>query len=345
MVVDKNMMFSRGYNCRYCHHGYYAMQHVVDYANEIGRWNITDVQKTDANKDGIWAAIEESDPASLFHFGHGNDCVTTGDSEQPVWVCGDCANLAGRIVYFMSCLTANGLGPSIINDCGGKAYAGFNVSWTWLANDTNGDPYEDPFAYPFFESAMELWIGLLDGLTFGEAIQRSYDKYTEWIEIKQAEGNSNSVKWLVHDRDSLVGLGDLDASLCLCGEYTNRNECVSNGCYWYDNSCNDTLPEIYEDKVDIFINVPDPNIEIQEFTHPTEVLEGLGIEVSYLITNKGGNGLLHGYLVNVTDDTILENSYWEQYVDYNNEFEVIYQTYPLNKPTQFRVEVYLDGST
>jgi len=127
MVDTTKMMFSRPINCRYCGHGYYGLQHVVDYANQLHRWTLIDMTKEQANKNPIYAAIDEHDPASFTGVGHGNSCIFTGDAEQAIFTCDECGKLANRIVYLLSCLTGQGLGPAII-DNGGVAYAGLSLA-------------------------------------------------------------------------------------------------------------------------------------------------------------------------------------------------------------------------
>jgi len=212
---------------------------VVEYARQLGLWEIIDITEDQANQGPIYDAIAQYDPASIYHFGHGNTCITTGDLEQAVWTCDECSNLAGRIVYLMSCLTAIGLGPAIMA-AGGRAYAGFNVSWTWLsASGTDGDPYLDVYARGFYESANEVWIGLLDGEEFRDAAWRSYQKYTEWIDYwynhPDDPRSQDCIKYLAHDRDSLVVLDQ-------CEGFTTSEECIAYGCHWYDNGCH-SMPQ------------------------------------------------------------------------------------------------------
>jgi len=240
MPVESNMMFARPRNCRFCEHGYRGLGHMVDFANARGLWDITDVQETDVNKTNIHSVIDLTDPLSFYGFGHGNNCVYTGDDETPIFDCDDCSALSGRVVYLMSCLTANGLGPEIIRQ-GALAYAGFNVSWTWLAEtDANDnfvypDPYDDHYAYGFWDAANELWKSLIEGDSFREAVNRSRAKYDEWIDywfyVNPGDKHSQDcIKYLALDRDSLVGLD-------LCDALTDQSTCAEHGCFWYNDSC------------------------------------------------------------------------------------------------------------
>jgi len=213
---------------------------MVDFARARALWNITDIKETDVNKQNVNALIDQTDPLSFYGFGHGNNCAYTGDDESEIFSCSGCDKLSGRVVYLMSCLTAGGLGPEIIRQ-GALAYAGFNVSWTWLAvNDENDefvfpDPYDDPYSFGFWESANELWKALLEGDSFHEAIDRSRAKYDEWIDywfyVNPGDQHSQEcIKYLATDRDGLVGLD-------VCDALVDEPECLNHGCFWYEDSC------------------------------------------------------------------------------------------------------------
>jgi len=240
MPDASKMMFVRPKNCRYCGHGYYGLLHAVQYAQSKGLWNIIDISAEQANKGPIYEAIDQHDPASFYGFGHGSSCTYTGDSEEPIFTCNECDRLNGRVVYLLSCLTGIGLGQAIIN-AGALAYAGFTVSWTWLSDSgTDGDPYADKYARGFWESANELWNALVDGEEFHDAVQRSIDKYDEWIDYwyydnPQEPYSQECIKWLAVDRDGLIALD-------ICDAITDETQCQQEGCYWYEDHCHSAPP-------------------------------------------------------------------------------------------------------
>jgi len=213
MPNPDKMLIVRPKNCRYCGHGYHGLHHVLQYAQSKG-FNTIDLSAEQANKDPIYATIDQHDPASFYGFGHGSPTTYTGDSEEPVFTCDECDKLSGRIIYLLSCLTGQLLGPEIMRQ-GALAYAGFNISWTWLSDSgTDGDPYEDIYARCFWESANELWIAVCDGVEFHEAIQRSIDKYNEWIDYwfydnPEDPSSQECIKWLAFDRDGLTAGTDV----------------------------------------------------------------------------------------------------------------------------------------
>lgn len=239
MPIENNMMFIRPKNCDYCLHGYNALAHMVSYAQNIG-FNVNDVEGINAIKTVVENEIDTTDPMSIYGFGHGLEGLFTGDTQQIIFSVDDCSSLNGRIVYLLSCLTANLLGPAIIQN-GAVAYAGFNIEWTWIANiDKNEefiypDPYNDPYAHGFYESANELWKSLTDGDDFIVAIQKSINKYNEWIDYwfytnPEDPESQDCIKWLAVDRDGLVALTD-------CMLHQTQQECESYGCKWENDEC------------------------------------------------------------------------------------------------------------
>lgn len=239
-MPDQNkMMFVRPRNCRYCGHGFFALQHVLRYAQQHG-FNTIDLAEEQANKIPIYEAIDQHDPGSFFGFGHGSPAIYTGDAEEPIFTTEECDRLATRVVYLLSCLTGQLLGPEIIKQ-GALAYAGFNISWTWMSDSgTDGDPYEDIYALCFWESANELWMALLDGAIFEDAVKASVAKYDEWIDYWFYDNpedplSQEAIKWLIHDRNGLV-------SLNICDVIADETECMNLGCHWQENKCYSQLP-------------------------------------------------------------------------------------------------------
>ena len=123
----RKVLLIRSHDCRYCKQGFYALSYVLDYA-ATKSYLISDLQGTLADKPHIDNEINSFDPYLIYGFGHGNSNTFTANSETPVWYVGkDLTHLKDRIVYLLSCLTANNLGPYIINQ-GAVGYGGFIIS-------------------------------------------------------------------------------------------------------------------------------------------------------------------------------------------------------------------------
>lgn len=228
--------------CDSCIQGYNALAHVEQHA-QGGGWTIFDLADEQANKTDVYNSIDQNDPGVIYGFGHGSQTRYTAQHRQDVFNTTECDKVNGRIVYLLSCLTAGQLGPMMMQK-GAVAYAGFNISWTWVAEtDVNNnflyvDPYQDKYAKCFYESANELMVALCNGSSFIEAVHASVLKYNAWIQYwyDVAPGDPASqdcIMWLAHDRDGLV-------ALTYCDYITTEQACLDADCYWKNGKCQST---------------------------------------------------------------------------------------------------------
>lgn len=243
LIDNQNMLFIRPRDCHYCGNGFYGLSHAVEYAQSKNKWGVTDLNTTDAEKTPVLDGLSQKDPLGLYGFGHGNPSVFTGNSETAIFSAGDDLSiLNGRVVYLLSCLTAQQLGQAIVNS-GAKAYAGFMQEWQWvIAGTTDDDPYLDEIGLGFFESANELWKAMIDGATLRQALTASIAKYNQWIDHWFEIGGpyiSEIIGALAHDRDILMAYGDLNASLEIGADdmeqYKTKEECEANNGIWWSN--------------------------------------------------------------------------------------------------------------
>ncbi|MBA7707402.1 hypothetical protein ES703_116274 [subsurface metagenome] len=223
-----NMMLNiMPYHCTYCVQGFKGMVHISDEAR-LQELDLIELQSYEAVKEPVWNTLEASDPIFVNGFGHGNTGIYTGDDTKAIFTDEECSILAGRVVYLLSCLTAVELGPAVIN-IGGITYIGFNISWTWLAQNITADPYDDWYAEGFYRSSNECPIALIQGDMVSVAKDRSIAEYNRWIEIWETErlGDpyaADAIGWLIYDRDGLTVLGDQSATIvasiegCTIGE-------------------------------------------------------------------------------------------------------------------------------
>ena len=84
MTNAKNMMVIRPRDCHVCGNGFYALQHIVDYARVKG-FSVTDMAISQAEKNPIYLQIDRTDPLGVYGFGHGNVGRYTGNSESDIW--------------------------------------------------------------------------------------------------------------------------------------------------------------------------------------------------------------------------------------------------------------------
>jgi len=225
--------------CDTCIQGFNALAHVIQKAQNDG-WTTFDAADENANQANVYNAIEQFDPGVIYGFGHGNEGRYTAQHREDIFNTSQNEKVNGRIVYLLSCLTANALGPAMMEQ-GALAYAGFNISWTWVADtDINNnfnypDPYQDKYAKGFYEAANELMVALCNGYSFIEAVQASIKKYNDWIQywydVEPGDpASQDCIMWLAHDRDGLV-------ALTLCETLSTELECINADCTWKNNKC------------------------------------------------------------------------------------------------------------
>lgn len=214
MPVRGVAVSSRPSNCRYCVAGFLAEAHVVDslVANGV---TVTDVKANEAVKVNVLKAVQDNDPVYFTGFGHGNAGVFTGDDEQPILDLSNVALMKGRVVSLLSCLTAQQLGPALIQ-AGALAYIGYYEEWTWIQEDLSQDPYVDRYAASYYKSHDEQGYHLGPGGNVQDAKDGMLAMYN--TEISKWLGSSDPyasdmVMWLVWDRDALRVLGDMTATI------------------------------------------------------------------------------------------------------------------------------------
>jgi len=226
MATFNTMVNIKPWNALYLKQMFYGLAHVSDEAIIQGL-TVIDQEAEESLKDPVYDAINFYDPIFICGGGHGSeDAFTTdiADVKYAVFDVFNCSILKDRVVYLHSCLTAVNLGPAIILN-GALAYAGYNISWTWLTENADVDPYDLWVAGTFFKSANEFPIALVQGDMVGVAKDRCIDEYNYWINIWETERSSDkdaasSIKWLLWDRDGLTVLGNMSTAIVATGILT-----------------------------------------------------------------------------------------------------------------------------
>jgi intein/homing endonuclease len=145
----------------------------------------------------------------------GNSTTFTGQNYDRIWWSCDCSQLRGRVVFLLSCLTGQQLGPDMVNNKGAWCYAGYKVEFTWI-QEARVDPLADKYGKAFFEPVLELIYSLADGHTMGEAFRASVDKWNYWIDYWSRSSDPEAaamVMYLIWDRDGQVLIGDESAAM------------------------------------------------------------------------------------------------------------------------------------
>lgn len=156
------------------------------------------------------------DPSLVVGCGHGNSDIFTGQyiaGGYSVLLTTDNAGLmAGRVVYLLSCLTAQSLGPEMVNK-GTVAYAGYNQPFVWTVVDPSY-PAMDRLAAPFGRASTAFPKVIVGGATVREAREKAIEVFNQEIERWERSADPYArevVKWLLWDRDAFTVLGDEEA--------------------------------------------------------------------------------------------------------------------------------------
>lgn len=206
-------------------YGYWTGAEVVDYAlnNGIGVHELTEEH---AVRDRLKDFLGYQDPVFFFHFSHGGEDTLTGQGMTTLICCNSFDEdgntfspnhilLRDRVVYTLSCSSANELGPKAVEE-GCAAYIGYRDP-LWAT--TLYSPETD---YALFE----VWTGgakvLIDGKTIEEVYYWLKRRYKFWINYWEIiVGTSAEDEWMAAPillvlEKNLKGLtvfGDLQARI------------------------------------------------------------------------------------------------------------------------------------
>lgn len=116
--------------------------------------------------------------------GHGFRNSYTGDNLDPIFSKGHfrIEECKGKIVHFLSCETAAGLGPNFVEN-GCRAYFGYSDNFT----------YPPILADIFFECDSEIDRGFADGLNADEVYQRVLARFQHHIDQLKSTGDSGDL--------------------------------------------------------------------------------------------------------------------------------------------------------
>lgn len=165
--------------------------------------------------ENLLDALEKYRFSAVFLGGHGNDSTLTAQNYQEILkACVNDEVMSGNVAYLCSCFTGIELGPSMIRK-NTQAYVGYNRDFRFMVN-TDLSPREDSLtslAQPFQEIVLEIIIRILKGQTIDTVWNGGIEKCNQWI-LKLYDKPeyvwSNVIKFIQHDRDALLALGERD---------------------------------------------------------------------------------------------------------------------------------------
>ncbi|HEY3027709.1 MAG TPA: hypothetical protein VGJ55_16295 [Pyrinomonadaceae bacterium] len=161
----------------------YREQNVYPYFEQKG-FTVVRRQGAMARRARVTPEARKPEVAYLTGVGHGFNNSYTGNSQEPIFSKSSLSKKEslGKIVHFLSCKTAAGLGPSFVAH-GCKAYFGYSDNFT----------YPPSLAEVFFECDSEIDRGFADGLTAGEVLQRVLARFQQHIDRLKATGDGGDL--------------------------------------------------------------------------------------------------------------------------------------------------------
>lgn len=161
----------------------YREANVYPYFEQKG-FTIVRRQGAKARRADVAPQARKPEVVYLTGVGHGFPNSYTGNSQEPIFSKSRLSTKEsqGKIVHFLSCKTAAGLGPSFVAH-GCKAYFGYSDNFT----------YPPSLAEVFFECDSEIDRGFADGLTAGEVLQRVLARFQQHIESLKATGDGGDL--------------------------------------------------------------------------------------------------------------------------------------------------------
>ena len=206
-------------------YGYWTGAEVVDYALDK-KFGVHELREDDAVRDELKNFLDYQDPIFFFHFSHGGEDTLTGQDMTTLICCNNFVEdgnnyapndllLRDRVVYTLSCSSANQLGPKAVQN-GCLAYIGYkDPLWATTLQSAEAD-------YALFE----IWTGgakaLIDGKTADEAYYWLKRRYKFWIEYwEMIVGTNSTDEWMAapiimvleKNLKGLTLIGDLSAKI------------------------------------------------------------------------------------------------------------------------------------
>jgi hypothetical protein len=161
----------------------YREKNVYPYFEKKG-FTVIRRQGTSARRAEVAPQARKPNVVYLTGVGHGFPDSYTGDNLDPIFSKGHFRReeADGKIVHFLSCETAAGLGPHFVSN-GCRAYFGYSDEFT----------YPPILAEVFFECDSEIDRGFADGLTADQVFQKVMARFQQHIDRLKSTGDGGDL--------------------------------------------------------------------------------------------------------------------------------------------------------
>ena len=174
---------------------------IITLAEEKGG-DVFDLDRKRANRKEFESIMRKKKPSLVFLNGHGDYDAVAGQENEVLVRAGDNEKLLeSKIVYALSCRSAQILGPSSINS-GADAYIGYDEDFIFLYDENKRTlPEQDKTAEMFSEPSNQVMVSLLKNHTPKEAhinSRRSFARQIKKLLSSQSTAlESSAVRYLI----------------------------------------------------------------------------------------------------------------------------------------------------
>lgn len=179
--------------------------------------DVVDLLCAKANKKLFVSYYKKFKPKLVFMNGHGLDNVVTGyENEVLIDDNDNQLNMTDSIIVARSCRCANVLGNILVKN-GSNAFIGYKDDYVIkTSRKYSTKPLLDPMAALFLEPSNMIVKSLLKGKTTKEANEKSKKMLIKNISnvlLGNSKDKQDTAKWLFHDYNSQVVIGNKEAKL------------------------------------------------------------------------------------------------------------------------------------
>ncbi len=172
----------------------------------------------EANKANVESYLKKQNPKIILFNGHGSDKTICGFKEESIIEMDKNDHiLKGRIIYSLSCSSANQLGHNSVQK-GAEAFIGYENSFViYTDSEREATPLKDNIAASFLKPSNRLSISLLKGNSAGESSNKSKNEFNKeikkYLTEKSFEGSERIAMALLWDMDSQIVIGNNEARI------------------------------------------------------------------------------------------------------------------------------------
>ena len=187
----------------------------ISFAKSKG-FQVLDLHKSKAIKKEFESYNSRNDVSFIVFNGHGGYDEIRGHNDEVIVSVGDNENqLKGRVIYAISCASAENLGKRSI-EAGAISYIGYTEDFLFIYDgNSTTKPLEDVEAGLFFRHSEALMHSLIKGQSISEAYEKSRQvlKDNYYSVLGSGDEGNDAAAFLYWDLINFKALGDESARL------------------------------------------------------------------------------------------------------------------------------------